>query len=418
MKKYFYVIVLLTCFSFSVLAQTPPQRCASFTMLQQELQNDPAFLQQYMQDTAAISASMNQYPYETIGDRSVVTIPVVVHVIYNTTAQNISDAQVISQITALNKDYQSWNSDTTSLPAIYHSVHGNPKVAFCLAHTSPTGAYTTGIEHIHTNTTSFTDTDGDKVKNPTYGAAAWDRNNYLNIWVCNLGGGLLGYSTFPGGNAAKDGCVILYTAFGTIGNLLSAYDLGRTVTHEVGHWFALYHIWGDDGTSCSGSDLISDTPNQADENYGCPSGTNSSCSNSGDMSMNYMDYTDDACMYMFTKGQATKINSVLNTSRLSIKSSTKCNTPSDIPVNELYILFGISPNPTTGIINLYAEYPSYKNLTVEVYNVTGQQVYSNHFYMGGVDVQTIDLSAMNNGMYLVKVSDGKNNLTKQIILQK
>ena len=100
----------------------------------------------------------------------------------------------------------------------------------------------------------------------------------------------------------------MYNAFGTTGNVAAPYNKGRTVTHEVGHWFGLYHIWGDDGTSCSGSDYITDTPNQADENYGCPNfATNSSCGNQGDMSMNYMDYTDDACMYMFTALQKSRM---------------------------------------------------------------------------------------------------------------
>jgi hypothetical protein len=105
--------------------------------------------------------------------------------------------------------------------------------------------------------------------------------------------------------------VILYSAFGSrskcpSGTYISSYDLGRSATHEVGHWMNLRHIWGDDGGSCSGSDLVDDTPNQASENYGCPSFPHVSCSNSGDMSMNYMDYTDDACMYMFSKGQQTR----------------------------------------------------------------------------------------------------------------
>lgn len=138
-----------------------------------------------------------------------------------------------------------------------------------------------------------------------------DPTRNLNMWVCNLGQGLLGYAQFPGGNSATDGVVMLYSAFGSkdkypAGTYVANYDLGRTTSHEVGHWMNLRHIWGDDGGSCSGTDYVADTPNQGDENYGCPAFPTVSCSNGGDMSMNYMDYTNDACMYMFSNGQAQR----------------------------------------------------------------------------------------------------------------
>jgi hypothetical protein len=141
-----------------------------------------------------------------------------------------------------------------------------------------------------------------------------DPTRNLNMWVCNLDL-YLGYAYYPGIRPAIDGVVILYSAFGSRaiyrrGTYIPDYDLGRTASHEVGHWMNLIHIWGDDGGSCSGSDLVADTPNQADENYGCPKFPTVSCSNSGDMSMNYMDYTDDACMYMFSKGQANRMLAV------------------------------------------------------------------------------------------------------------
>jgi hypothetical protein len=236
---------------------------------------------------------------------STIEIPVVVHVIYNTSAQNISDAQVNSQITVLNNDYSATNSDISNTPSLFKPVTSSGfNVHFSIA----------TINHVKSKTKSFSTNDA--VKNTARGGEnAIDPQHKLNIWVCNLGQGLLGYAQFPGSNWNTDGVVILYSAFGSRsvyagGTYISKYDLGRTATHEVGHWMNLRHIWGDDGGSCSGSDLVADTPNQGSENYGCPSFPHVSCSNSGDMSMNYMDYTDDACMYMFSAGQAARAAAV------------------------------------------------------------------------------------------------------------
>ena len=160
-----------------------------------------------------------------------------------------------------------------------------------------------------TNKKSWTTNDAMK-KSSQGGINPTDPTHKLNMWSCNLGQGLLGYAQFPGGSSSTDGVVILYSAFGSrakypSGTYIPDYDLGRTATHEVGHWMNLRHIWGDDGGACSGSDLVGDTPNQGRENYGCPSFPHLSCSNgpNGDMFMNYMDYTDDRCMFMFTNGQ-------------------------------------------------------------------------------------------------------------------
>ena len=127
--------------------------------------------------------------------------------------------------------------------------------------------------------------------------------------MCQLGGGLLGYAQFPGGPAATDGVVILHTAFGTTGTAAAPFNLGRTATHEIGHWLNLRHIWGDDGNGCTGDDFVADTPNAAGPNTGMPAFPHVTCGNgpNGDLFMNYMDYTDDAGMFMFTNGQVTRM---------------------------------------------------------------------------------------------------------------
>jgi hypothetical protein len=257
----------------------------------------------------------------------VVTIPVVVHVVYNLQEQNISDEQINSQISILNEDYRMRNSDIGSVPEPFRTFCSDSYVEFKLACKDPRGKPTNGITRTKTDVNSF-DTD-DTVKYSSKGGTnAWPSDKYLNMWVCKLGGGILGYAQFPGGPNETDGVVITYTAFGNMGTAASPFNLGRTATHEVGHWLNLYHIWGDDSwlpesEKCNGSDNVDDTPNQKEENYGRPTFPHISCNNgpNGDMFVNYMDYTDDGSMYMFTKGQVSRIEATLNGPRLSLTQS-------------------------------------------------------------------------------------------------
>lgn len=245
-------------------------------------------------------------------------IPVVVHVVWNTAAQNVSDAQIQSQIDVLNRDYRKLNPDAASVPAVWQPLVADMQIEFALANVDPGGNPTNGITRTNTATASFT--DDDKVKSAaTGGANAWPADRYLNMWVCLLGGGLLGYAQFPGGAAATDGVVITHTGFGTTGTAAAPFNLGRTATHEIGHWLNLNHIWGDDGTACTGTDFIDDTPNQAGPNFGAPTFPHATCGNgpNGDMFMNYMDYVDDRAMFMFTAGQLVRVSACLDGPRAS-----------------------------------------------------------------------------------------------------
>ena len=170
-------------------------------------------------------------------------------------------------------------------------------------------------------------TGDDAVKSAaTGGADAWPADQYLNLWVCRLAGGLLGYAQFPGGPAATDGVVVTHTGFGTTGTAAAPFDRGRTTVHEVGHWLNLRHIWGDDFGGCGGSDLVADTPNQGGSNVGVPTFPTVSCANgpNGDMFMNYMDYVDDVAMVMFSAGQVTRMQAALDGPRSSIGTSISC----------------------------------------------------------------------------------------------
>jgi len=322
MKKIFTVVAAIAMAMSYAQAQ---RNCGSMEHLQL-MSNDPQVVEKRMQ----IESFTEEWTRNNGGDRALVTIPVVVHVVYNTTAENVSDAQILSQIAVLNADFRKLNADAANTPAGFAGLAADANIEFCLASTDPTGAATTGITRTSTTATSFSTNDGVKFSS-SGGKSAWDASKYLNLWVCDISGGILGYAQFPGGSASTDGVVIDYQYFGTTGTATAPFNKGRTATHEVGHWLNLYHIWGDDGTACTGSDLVSDTPNQADENYGCPTFPQVSCSNgtNGDMFMNYMDYTDDACMYMFSTGQATRMQSLFANggARASLLTSNGCGAP-------------------------------------------------------------------------------------------
>jgi hypothetical protein len=246
------------------------------------------------------------------------TIQVVVHIVHNNAAENISDAQVKSQIAVLNKDYRAKNTDNSKVPAIWKGLVTDANIEFALAKKDPKGKPTSGITRTKTTRTSFGSNDSVK-STATGGADPWPANRYLNIWVCTLGGGLLGYAQFPGGPAATDGVVIRNTAFGTTGSAKAPFHLGRTATHEVGHFLNLRHIWGDT-EHCEGTDFVEDTPNAQQPNTGTPSFPHISCKNgpNGDMFMNYMDYVDDTAMFMFSAGQVARMTATLEGPRSSL----------------------------------------------------------------------------------------------------
>ena len=246
-----FTLILSIGFAQQEITVPAKRTCGTVDYLEMQKKNDP--------DVAERMDRIEQFTQKWIENggensfktsSSVITIPVVVHVLYKTSSQNISDAQIKSQITVLNADYRKLNSDfKTVVPSAFQSAAGDAGIEFCLATVDPNGAATTGI--IRKSTTSSSFSTNDYVKYSSKGGDdAWSSSKYLNIWICNLSGGLLGYSQFPGaGSAATDGCVILYSAFGNQGTVSAPYNLGRTVTHEVGHWLNLNHIWGEDRKS-------------------------------------------------------------------------------------------------------------------------------------------------------------------------
>lgn len=279
----------------------------------------------YRQARLAIENQTRGLEMRILGARGmmeVITIPVVVHVVFNSPNQNISDEQIASQIKILNADYRLQNPDIDLVPDPFKPLRADAMIEFQLAVRDPQGQPTTGITRTRTREASFGVTDEVKFSS-TGGQDAWPTDRYLNIWVCNLSNSILGYAQFPGGPPETDGVVILYTAFGDIGTAASPFDKGRTTTHEVGHWLNLRHIWGDDFGACTGSDDVEDTPNQANSNFGKPTFPRITCGNGpdGDMFMNYMDYVDDDAMFMFSIGQAARMRATLEGPRAALVAS-------------------------------------------------------------------------------------------------
>jgi hypothetical protein len=315
---------------------TPNVRsCGTMAVHRRLLSTDPQYAR--IRDQIEDHARRYESGEESAQRTGITRIPVVVHVVWNTAAQNISDGQIASQIDVLNRDFRRANPDFSITPAPFLALATDARVEFFLATSTPTGTPSTGIERRQTTVTGFSDNDA--VKSAAGGGMdAWPSANYLNIWVCPLGGGLLGYAQFPGGPANTDGVVILQSAFGTSGTAAAPFNLGRTATHEIGHWLNLNHIWGDDGTGCSGTDNVADTPNQGGPNFNAPTFPHLSCSNgpNGDMFMNYMDYVDDRAMVMFTAGQVARMQACLDgvRSAIGIGAATAASTirPSSSPI--------------------------------------------------------------------------------------
>lgn len=389
-------------------AALPGRQCATMEVLHAQLAADPAQAQRMEaienQTKRFLASGGAKTSFTSTG--AVITIPVVVHVLYNTAVQNISDAQVQSQIAVLNEDYRKLNADRTKTPAAFAGVATDVGVQFKLATLDPTGQPTTGIIHKYTKTSSWSTNDAVK-SSKRGGDNAWPAGQYLNMWACNLGQGLLGYAQFPGGQASTDGVVILYSAFGSkakaAGTYVNAYDLGRTATHEVGHWLNLRHIWGD--ASC-GNDLVSDTPTQQTSNYGCPTYPHITCSNQGDMSMNYMDYTDDACMYMFSKGQSDRMNAIFAAggARASLLTSPGVARTS----GALAQLVGLYPNPAATQLTL-TNLSAPASARVRVYSLQGGEMRQAR-YDGDGHLQVQNLP---KGLYFVDVTDGAGRTSHQ-----
>ncbi|MCU0430099.1 MAG: T9SS type A sorting domain-containing protein [Cytophagaceae bacterium] len=336
----FFIIFLSSCL---FAQQQEPKRCGHHEYMENYFRKHPEARQQAndFQHQVNDRIELLRKSRLTVLEDTVV-IPVVVHIIGNGSngAINgyvVSDAQVYSQIDALNKDFSRQNSDTANTRAIFKSSAADIKIKFCLASTAPDGSKTNGIIRMKASKSSYSLNDEVVLKS----ISKWPSNLYLNIWVCRLidpvNGELLGYSSFPGQTGlpgmpssapeSLDGVVVNYRAFGTVGTIYSNYALGRTATHEVGHWLGLFHTWGDEYLNCSGEDYCDDVPACVDQytQVDCSIPSNF-CDVNPRMIENYMDYSGDVCMNLFTKDQKTRMRTTLDVSPIknSLRGSFGC----------------------------------------------------------------------------------------------
>jgi hypothetical protein len=336
---------------------------------------------------------------------SIIRIPVVIHIVYNSPDQNISDEQARSQVEILNREFRKLHADTGLIPQAFRSLAADTRIEFVFASVNPQGYATNGLIRKKTNASGF-GTD-DKIKFSAQGGDdAWDSDRYLNIWVGRTQTGIVGYASAPGGPKDRDGVVISYTAFGNCGRASVPYNKGRTAVHEVGHWLGLRHIWGD---QYCGNDGIEDTPPQSGATRGCPSGIVNSCGNNAAMYNNYMDLTNDACTNMFTNGQAEKMRALFipggaRFALLNSNAATAIPLPDPIPepVAEQKPV-RLYPNPASDqvMINIGTE-ESLIGQHIILHNYLGQQL-SRVRITGTISI--MNLRAFKDGIYYVKVGD-------------
>ncbi len=405
------LLYLLVCISLAAAGQ---RDCGSTGYMEDMKRLNPALARQLEQSERFIQqhTPSSQQNTRTIGFAAI-KIPVVVHVLYSSNDQNISNQQITSQIDALNRDFRRLNADTANTPQRFRQFAADVQIEFYLATADPKGRATNGIVRKHTER-SYWMAD-DKIKsNGEGGDNAWDSKSYLNIWIGNLKAGL-GYATAPGSDADKDGVVINFSAFGTI-NTAAPYNLGRTATHEVGHWLGLKHIWGD---SYCGDDLVGDTPPQGSYTAGCPGTFRSSCNNGslGDMYMNYMDFTNDGCLNLFTEGQKQRMRAsfVNGGPRASLLTSKGLNAPwvEEAALPEVVVEAKIYPNPAQSEVTLnFGDDESWIGKKVQLVSASGVAINTTAV---SSKLHKVNVSSIPAGMYFFKAENGGKSFLQKLI---
>jgi len=340
----------------------------------------------------------------------IITIPVVIHIVFNKDEQNVTDLRVFEQIEMLNRDFAGLNPNP--MWAFSDSLKANTGIQFCLAQRDPEGFATNGIERRYTPVETFA--TGDSVKYYRLGGLnAWDTHKYLNIWTCNL----KGYNGYAQNSYLLDssfGAVINYQCFGATGAFHNAYN-GGTSTHEIGHCFNLLHIWGDDYGLCWGSDDCGDTPNQA--NYtpfkNLEGVITDTCSpeEPGIMYMNFMDYSSDSCRANFTPNQSNRMRACFlspNGPLRSLLNSDGCSPPTSVDeTSHIVKEITIFPNPADNYIQVDGISDE-----VKIFDIMGREVCKGFVNNG----QRIDISCFPTGIYYV-VSSEKSIVGNFLILK-
>jgi hypothetical protein len=299
---------------------------------------------------------LKKYSNYTLNTRQVIKIPVVIHIVWKNEDENISDAQVLSQIDVLNKDFRKLNADFKNIPSVFKDIAADCEVEFCLAQRDTQGKVTKGILRYNTTVdnigTTFINNKRAVYYSASGGANNWKPSEYLNIWVCRMSNTLGVTTTLSKAltTPAEDGIIVDYRVFGTIGTAANTagHKNGRTATHEIGHYFNLLHVWGSNNT-CDDDDMVSDTPLQAEPSSGCPSFPSNDICSPSIMYSNFMDFTNDECMGLFTLGQKGRMIATLNGFRAGLLRGAGCEI---VSTQDIDFQGFISPNPASDFIKI------------------------------------------------------------------
>lgn len=396
-------LILFSIMSTSLHAQS--EKCGSAIQRNARIQANPSLIEKV--------ARLDQFTQNWIAQhhnkvqlRAPISLPVVVHILWREAAENISDEQIQSQIAVLNEDFRQLNPNFSNTPSAFRSVAADIEIEFCLASVDPNGNPTTGITRTQTDIDNIGETE-DWYSSFWGGKDAWDVNRYINIWVCDIGDdGTLGFASIPetADPPESDGLVIGHQYFGTVGTAANTEfnNLGRTVTHEMGHYFNLEHLWGVDQGGCDEDDFVSDTPEQFEDSFACPSFPFfDDCTSGGNgiQFMNFMDYTDDACMTMFTEGQKMRMLAALNGARSGLINAQACA----LATNTIQIPEGsrvdVFPNPAQNILQVdYGRLKNSNELQFQVVDVQGKL----WFAWEGDQVKTLSIQDWPSGVYFLR----------------
>lgn len=448
MKKY-SIIGILILLGYAGFAQQA-KRCANDYLFSKLAQKYPAMLTSAEADREHFKAILeNRTPAAAVQKQTAqVTIPVVFHIVLNEMqlkelgGEEGVALRIDSQMTVLNREYNAQGLDRADIPSVFQPLYGDAQIRFGLALRKPDGTEAKGYEIVTTTVMSYSVENGttgsffaasDAKYASTGGADAWDPTRYLNIWIVNFTErGLLGIcppmswvsTGFP---INEVGPAINYKAFGKQGpgqtSFLAGYNGGRTLVHEIGHFFELYHIWGNTSVgagNCTDDDFIDDTPRQKDANTVCPSFPKENCNNTtgGEMFMNFMDYVEDHCYKMFTKQQAALMSYHAsdpkgNAYSLSLHPEL-LRLPSDTTGEEL--AFSILPNPSEG--QLFITLDNQRILEhIQIVNGLGQIVRTIAITDKQLKKYNVDIGGMSKGIYYVRCIFASGTLTKKIVLQ-
>lgn len=349
---------------------------------------------------------------QALQSRSVITIPVVVHIVWQQPVENISDEQVQSQLSVLNQDFRALNAEAGSVHPLFRELVADTELAFCLVATTRTQTSVEGIA------TSFSGGRRRVCYTDLGGRDAIAPSEILNIWVAGRNDGVLGSATFPEEGLIKpmeDGLFISPKAFGTTGTVESPFHLGRTCTHELGHYLNLQHLWGS-GTSnfdCDQDDGVGDTPLQADTYRNtCPGFLSVSCG-SPDMHMNFMNYTDDACMALFTPGQKSRMRAALEAYRPGLLMGS-CEPVAQQPSPVAALPIRLLGHPVQD--ELWLELPGSSAYEVAIFGPAGRLVVQPRKVRG--PLASIDCRSLPAGIYFLKIQQGREMQTKKLIIAK